>query len=117
MKVTRVGVTADGGSEFEDIEIDLVDHGDIGRLSEPLPAKSVIFRETDPTYDYDWHNAPQRQFIILLDSEIEIEVTSGEKRRFKGGEILLVEDTTGTGHRTKTIDGNLRRSIFIHIPD
>ncbi|MDQ2650120.1 MAG: hypothetical protein M3Z03_11275 [Actinomycetota bacterium] len=117
MKVTRVGVTADGGSEFDDLDIELIDRGEIGRLSEPHPAKSVIFRETDPEYDYDWHNAPQRQFIVLLDSEIEIEVTSGEKRRFTGGDILLVEDTTGTGHRTRTVDGNLRRSIFIPIPD
>jgi hypothetical protein len=77
----------------------------------------VIFRETDPDYDYDWHNAPQRQFLILLDSEIEIEVTSGEKRRFAGGDILLLEDTTGTGHRTRTVDGSLRRSVFIPIPD
>lgn len=117
MKVTRVVATADGGSAFDELEVELVDHGAIGRLSEPRPATGVIFRETDPDYDYDWHNAPRRQFIVLLDSEIEIEVTSGEKRRFRGGDVLLVEDTTGRGHRTRTVDGNLRRSLFIPVPD
>jgi hypothetical protein len=53
----------------------------------------------------------------MLDSEIEVEVTSGEKRRFRGGDILLVEDTTGTGHRSRSVDGKPRRSIFIPLPD
>lgn len=117
MQITRVVVTATGGSDFEDFEVDLADGGEIGRLSEPWLATSVIFRENDPGYDYDWHNAPQRQFIVMLDGEIEVEVTSGEKRRFKGGDILLVEDTTGSGHRSRSVDGKSRRSVFIPIPD
>ena len=117
MMITRVMRTADGGSEFDTEEIELVDAGEIGRLSEPYTATSVIFRENDPDYDYSWHCAPRRQFIILLDGELEIEVTSGEKRRFRGGDILLVEDTTGTGHRSRSVDGRSRRSIFVALPE
>ncbi|MFW9310935.1 hypothetical protein ACN9OS_11495, partial [Glaesserella parasuis] len=79
------------------------------------PAKSIIFREVEPSYDYNFHNAPQKQYIILLDGEIEIETSVGEKRRFKGGEILLVEDTTGKGHKTKNITPAKRKSIFVVI--
>ncbi len=43
----------------------------------------------------------------------EVEVTSGEKRRFSGGDVLLVEDTTGSGHRTRTVGDRSRRSLFI----
>ena len=113
MKVTRVYATPDGESHFEEVEIRLRDAGEIGMLSEGIPARHVIFRENAPSYDYDWHHAPQRQYIALLDGEIEIEVSGGEKRRFRGGDILLMEDTSGRGHRTKTVDGNSRRSIFI----
>ena len=113
MKVTRVTVSPSGGSQFEEMEVDLSDAGEIGRLSEPHAVSSVIFRENDPHYDFDWHNAPQRQFIVMLDGEIEVEVTSGEKRRFVGGDIMLVEDTTGTGHRTRTVNGQPRRSLFL----
>ena len=113
MKVTCIGITSSGGSRFDEMEIDLTDAGEIGRLSEPYPASSVIFRENDPDYDYDWHRAPRRQFIVLLDGEIEIEVTSGEKRRFRGGDVLLVEDTTGTGHRTRALSEHPRRSLFV----
>ena len=85
----------------------------MGRLSEPWPAQGVVFRETPPGQELDWHCAPQRQLIVLLDGEIEVEVTSGEKRRFRGGDVVLVEDTTGTGHRTKTLSAGPRRSLFI----
>lgn len=113
MIITRIYETADGESHFEELEIDLEDAGEIGRLSRLFPAAGVIFRETPPDYDYDWHPAPRRQYIVLLDGEIEIEVGDGERRRFRGGDILLVEDTTGRGHRTRTVDGRTRRSLFI----
>lgn len=113
MRITRITTDAAGDSRFEDIEIPLRDAGEIGRLSEAVGTRGVIFRETAPDYDYDWHPAPRRQFIVLLDGVIEIEVGTGEKRRFSGGDILLVEDTTGRGHRTRTVDGRSRRSLFL----
>jgi hypothetical protein len=115
MKITRITCMDDGASVFEDIEIELIDSGTIGSLSKPYPASSVVFRETPPEYDFNWHRAPYRQYIILLDGEIEIEVGMGEKRQFRGGEILLLEDTWGSGHCTRTTNGKLRRSIFIRL--
>jgi hypothetical protein len=47
-----------------------------------------------PLYDYDFHTAPARQYIILLDGAIAIETSLGEKREFKAGDVLLVEDVT-----------------------
>lgn len=117
MLITRVCVSPSGGSQFDETEIELADAGEIGRLSEPYAASSVTFRENDPEYDYDWHCAPRRQLIVLLDGEIEVEVTSGERRRFGGGDVVLVEDTTGTGHRTRTVGGRSRRSLFIALAD
>lgn len=117
MKVTRVYADDRGESHFEDIEIELADGGEIGRLSRAYPVESVVFRENAPDYDYDWHCAPRRQYIALLDGAIEIEVSTGEKRRFGGGDVLLVEDTTGRGHRTRTVDGRARRSLFIALGD
>ncbi len=113
MKITRITEDAAGLSTFTDVPIALEDQGTIGRLSQLVPAEGVIFRETSPDYDYDWHPAPQRQYIVLLDGEIEIEVGTGEIRRFRGGEVLLVEDTKGRGHRTRAIGDKPRRSLFI----
>ncbi len=115
MKITRVYSDDDGESHFENVDIELQDSGEIGRLSERVSADSIIFRENDSDYNYEWHTAPQKQYIILLDGEIELEVSGGEVRRFKGGDVILVEDTTGKGHRTKAVSNNLRRSVFVTI--
>lgn len=112
-QVTRVFADAQGESHFDQVAIPLKDAGEIGRLSEMAEAKGVLFRENDPSYDFDWHHAPRRQYVILLDGEIEIEVSDGEKRAFRGGDVLLVEDTHGKGHRTRTTNGKSRRSIFV----
>lgn len=111
--VTRIYNDAEGDSHFEDLHIPLKDGGEIGSLSELIPAKGIIFREVLPSYDYDFHNAPQKQYIILLDGEIEIETSLGDKRIFKAGDVLLVEDTEGKGHKTKNIKAQIRKSIFI----
>ena len=102
-----------GESHFENIDIPLKDGGIIGKLSESLPVSSVIFREVEPSYDWDYHNAPHKQYIILLDGEIEIETSLGERRTFKGGDVILAEDTTGKGHRTKNLTPIRRKSIFV----
>ena len=114
--VTRVYTDNAGDSQFEDVDIMLHSGGEIGSLSDPLAAKTIIFREVDPGYDWNFHNAPARQFIILLDGEIEIETSLGAKRIFTGGDVLLMEDLTGKGHRTKNIQQKKRKSIFITLP-
>ena len=111
--VTRVYSDANGDSHFEDITIPLNDNGEIGFLSNAQEAGTVIFRKVIEQYNYDFHTAPARQYIILLDGIIEIETSLGAKRQFKTGEVLLVEDTTGKGHRTKNISTAIRSSIFI----
>lgn len=116
-KITRLYSDENGHSRFEESKIPLKDTGDIGALSDAASAKEVIFREVDPSYDYDFHNAPQRQYIILLDGEIEIETSLGDKRTFGAGDILLVEDTTGKGHKTRNLTPIRRKSVFITLPD
>lgn len=113
IQITRIYSDKNGESHFEDFQVPLKNNGDIGFLSDDEPVKSIVFREVNPSYDYDFHNAPYRQYIVLLEGGVEIETSLGEKRRFETGSILLVEDTTGKGHKTKNIESKLRKSIFI----
>jgi hypothetical protein len=113
MKVTRIYTGDDQESHFEDIEIPLADKGDIGMLSAVVKATGVIFRETPPDYHYSWHNAPQRQYVVMLEGGVEIEVGDGSKRIFEAGHILLAEDTTGRGHISRAVNNKPRKSLFI----
>lgn len=113
MKITRIYTGDDGESHFEDVEVDLKDLGAIGRLSKLEPASGVVFRETAGDYDFDFHCAPRRQYVVNLDAAVEIEVGDGSKRVLGPGEILLAEDLTGRGHRSRAVDGRPRRSLFV----
>jgi hypothetical protein len=112
MKVTRLYTGDDEQSHFEDIEVDLIQQGP--RLqSERVPTTGLIFRETGGDYDFDFHTAPRRQYIVNLDAAVEITVGSGEKRVFGPGDVFLAEDTTGQGHISRAVDGQVRHSLFI----
>jgi hypothetical protein len=113
MKITRIYTGDDGESHFEDVEIPLIDRGGIGQISELEGATGVVFRTTDGDYDFGFHNAPRRQYVINLDASVEIETGDGTKRVLGPGDILLAEDTTGRGHISRAVDGRSRRSIFV----
>ena len=113
MKITRLYCDSSGETHFEDREVELRDAGEIGHLSEPRSAGAVIFRTTDADYDFDWHHAPARQYVVMLEGRVEVEASDGEKRVLGQGEILLVEDTWGKGHRSRSLDNMHRKSLFI----
>jgi hypothetical protein len=51
--------------------------------------------------------------VANLQGEMEIEASGGETRRFGPGTMLLVEDRTGKGHRTRVSSDVDRVSVFI----
>ena len=115
MKITRLYSDKNGESHFEDIDIPLKDGGDIGSLSEIFPVTGLMLRENPGDYKYDWHPAPRKQYIVMLEGLLEVEVSDGETRIFPPGDILLVEDLDGKGHKSRVPDGKPRKSLFITI--
>ncbi|HUF19146.1 MAG TPA: hypothetical protein VMP00_00165 [Burkholderiales bacterium] len=113
INIVRIYTGADNRSHFEDIRIPLKDGGRIGFLSELMHATGVVFRETGCDYDYQFHTAPRRQFVVNLEGEVEVEVGDGTKRILRSGDILLAEDTTGQGHVSRAVEGKPRKSLFI----
>jgi quercetin dioxygenase-like cupin family protein len=51
----------------------------------------------------DWHNAPQAWFLIVLQGASEVTTSDGQVRRFGPGSVVLLDDTTGKGHRTRAV--------------
>ena len=115
MKIIRLYADAKGESHFEDVEIQFQAPTPSGRVSARLPATGIIFREVPGDYDLDWHPAPRRQYIINLDAGVQLTASDGETRQVKAGEVVLVEDTSGKGHLSKTLDGKIRHCIFVPI--
>lgn len=60
-----------------------------------LPSNGIIFRKTPASYNYAWHTAPQRQFVVNLNADVQITVSDGETRTIKQGEVFFLEDIKG----------------------
>jgi quercetin dioxygenase-like cupin family protein len=65
------------------------------------------------------HPAPHKQYVVCLDGGVQIEVSkpAGDTRVFQPGSVFYVEDTHGRGHKSSSVNGEIRRSIFIQADD
>jgi uncharacterized protein YhdP len=117
VKVTRLYTGSDGKTKVEEYEIPLKPQGKGTDLSPTVSVKSLQFRRTNKDYDLDWHPAPNRQYVVTLSGESEIELEGGRKLRLGPGHILLAEDTTGQGHISRAIGAGDRISLFIPLAD
>ena len=77
--------------------IPLVDVADGTRVS------VLTLSRCGENYVSDWHPAPCRQFVLILEGGLDVTSGQRETRRFEPGATLLVEDTTGVGHQTRTV--------------
>ena len=58
--------------------------------------------------DVGVHNAPRRQFLVVLGGELEIVTTLGAEQRLHPGDLLLADDVESKGHISRDVgDGPL----------
>jgi hypothetical protein len=113
MKIARLYTGKDQKSHFEEIELKF--GGDQKILTtESRPATMAVFRCVPPGPVLDLHPAPRRQYLITMAGSWEIEAGSGVKKIFKAGDVMLADDTTGEGHRSRVL-GN-EPHIFMTVP-
>ena len=108
-----------GESHFEDrsLPFTLVDFAPPAppiSVTEAMAAESVAVISSPVGWHGDWHPAPRRQLMFVLAGELEVRVSDGEARRFGPGAVLLVEDTSGTGHVSTVVGG--QRSYLATVP-
>ena len=111
-----------GESHMEDMEISL-EEMDFAPPAPPLllsqfaPATRWAFFSMPPAWFGDWHPAPARQIFFQLSGEIEGEVSDGSKRIFRTGDIFLLEDTDGKGHRSRNVGDEPVLMAVVQMPD
>ena len=113
IRCVRIWTGDDGNSLFEEGRIDLPkgERGDI--LSETVAASSISFRETRSGGTFAPHDAPTRQFVITLSGTLEFKTATGATFLIRPGDILLAEDTTGSGHSWKLMDDKPWRRAYV----
>ena len=106
MKVARVFTGDDGRSHFGEIELSFEAQGEGAAVSTPIPVGHAVFRKSDQSGHElidDFHTASKRLLVIKLEGQSEIEVGDGAKRVFGPGDVHILEDLTGEGHRGRLL--------------
>ena len=117
IRCVRIWTAEDGNSLFEEGTIDLA-HGERSDvLSDKAVATSISYRETNAGGTYAPHQAPIRQFVITLSGTLEFKTVPGATFVIHPGDILLAEDTTGSGHSWRLTDANPWRRAYVILAD
>src|SRR5438874_5719656 len=108
-RFTRLYATEDGESRFADASVPL-DEGLAAPPAEPQ-AMGMIGAATATFVvhgDRNWggdipHPAPARLLFTVLRGAYLVTTSDGTSRTFGPGDLLLVEDTTGRGHSSRSL--------------
>ena len=106
MKYGILYTDKNGDSHFKDGEVGF----ELANFAPPAPpvglsnymlASQLVFFKTPSGWIGDWHPAPKRQFFCCLSGEFELTASDGETRIYRAGEVFLLEDTSGKGHKSR----------------
>ena len=120
MQIFRFVETSSGGSDFLPLDIPLPDSrrddfGHVLALSRAFDGDCMVV-QLPAGLDQDWHNAPNRQFVIVLEGQVEVETSSGKIRQWSAGGMFMADDTGGRGHRTRVL-AEAATLLFVRVPD
>lgn len=106
MHFVRIAVDEAGETHFQDDTLDFSETD----YRPPAPPLLVTHAHESSAIQFvhlpaGWHGqsftVPIKQFLVCVSGEMEITVSDGERRNFKAGDIVLMEDTHGSkGHST-----------------
>jgi Cupin domain len=120
VRCTRIVSDGDGPSRFEDVDVELADAGYAPpappfAVSAAIPCATLLLAVLPAGYVSDWHPAPARQWFLQLSGELEVETGDGGVRRLRAGDVVLVEDVAGPGHRTRVVGDAPVRAAFVRL--
>ena len=108
MNYARIFADNAGESHFADesMSFELIEfspHVPPVAAAKPIPTTSATVLSVPRGGVADWHPVPRKQFNLILRGEVEVEVSDGEARRFRAGDLIFGEDVQGKGHITRVV--------------
>jgi quercetin dioxygenase-like cupin family protein len=111
--ITHNYTDTDGKSRFEALPLPFVwEEGRERTLMQR--ATGIRFNRWPVGRFLDWHNAPHRQYVIILSGQVEVGLEDGTVHCLGPGDMALEEDLTGRGHTSRAVgDHSL---LFVTVP-
>jgi len=120
-KYWRVYSDQQGESHLEELvaELQLMDYAPPAPavfVSRPTEAAGFIFLAAPEAIEGDFHPTPRRQLQVLLRGSVEVQATDGTAVMAEPGDVFLLEDTKGRGHRSLIGGGQSAEILAVTLP-
>ena len=110
MGIYKMYTGSDNETHIE--ELSLADHPELGELQ---IIKGLQIQKNEGGRFMDFHQAPNKRWLITLSGELEIGLGDGTVHKFGAGDVRLIEDVTGHGHTTRYVTDHM--SALMLLPD
>jgi quercetin dioxygenase-like cupin family protein len=108
MKVVRIYTGSDNQTHFQDLDVEA-----FATLAAKVGDGPVRLNQGPAKSSLDFHNAPRRQYVVIMSGVTEVEIGDGTKRQLVPGDVLVAEDLTGKGHITRGVGEAPRVSLAV----
>lgn len=113
IRCVRLWTGDDGNSHFRDGNLDIEPGRNDDLVSASMAASHVTVEETAGGGSLAWHTAPVRQLVVTLSGTLIFTTRDGEEFTLRAGDVLLAEDTAGSGHQWRLEGSDPWRRMYV----
>jgi uncharacterized cupin superfamily protein len=113
IRCVRLWTGADEASHVEIGRLELAPGRNADEVSAAIGTSHVTVEETASGGTLAWHTAPVRQLVVTLAGTLLFTTRDGEEFTLRPGDVLLAEDTTGSGHQWRLTDDDPWRRMYV----
>ncbi|MCV7182704.1 hypothetical protein H7J56_12165 [Mycolicibacterium murale] len=113
IRCVRLWTGQEGGSHVEVGRLDMRPGRNDDLVSGAMSTAHVTVEETAGGGELAWHTAPVRQLVVTLSGTLQFVTRDGEQFVLYPGDILLAEDTVGSGHQWQLVGDDPWRRMYV----
>jgi quercetin dioxygenase-like cupin family protein len=117
IRCVRLWTGQDGNSHFRDGRLDIEPGRNDDLVSAAMAASHVTVEETAGGGSLAWHTAPVRQLVVTLRGTLTFTTRDGATFDLNPGDLLLAEDTAGSGHQWRLEGSDPWRRMYVVLAD
>jgi quercetin dioxygenase-like cupin family protein len=117
IRCVRLWTGSDGASHVEVGRLDMAPGRNDDLVSAVMSATHVTVEETAGGGSLAWHTAPVRQLVVTLAGTLNFSTRDSERFTLRPGDVLLAEDTAGSGHRWQLQGSDPWRRMYVVLAD
>jgi quercetin dioxygenase-like cupin family protein len=117
IRCVRLWTGQDNTSHIQDGWLDMNPGRNNDLVSPTMSVTQVTVEETAQGGSLAWHTAPVRQLVVTLAGTLVFTTRDGEQFTLRPGDVLLAEDTVGSGHQWRLEGADPWRRMYIQLAE